>query len=101
MRRTLWFGTGAVLGATGVVWGRKRVEVLVDRFRPAQVAGGVGDRVRGVGAHVRRAVDGGRADARRREGELRREMRLPEGGPIPSLTAGPARQPRRVETSSS
>ncbi len=82
MRRLVWLGTGAALGATGVVWGRRRIEATRDRLRPARVAGdvadGVGVRVRGARAHVGRAVAGGRADARRREVELRGELRLAE-----------------------
>lgn len=82
MRRLVWLGTGAALGATGVVWGRRRLEALQQRMRPTRVAqdvaGEVGGRVRGARAHVGRAVAGGRADARQREAQLRDELRLTE-----------------------
>ncbi|HXW33687.1 MAG TPA: hypothetical protein VEJ87_03845, partial [Acidimicrobiales bacterium] len=61
-------GTGVALGAGGAIWTRRRLEAMSARLRPAQL---VGDRFRS-------AVDGGKADARRREEELRREFRLTE-----------------------
>jgi len=83
IRRALWFGTGAALGATGTVWARKRVNRLATRLRPGSLAGDVGaslSRRRGeVAGRVRAAMESGRTQARRREDELWRDLRVMDG----------------------
>lgn len=76
MRRGLWLTAGVVLGAGGTVWSRRRVTVLAERARSGEITGDV---VRLVDRGARRvqrrlatAVEAGRVEARRREGELLR-----------------------------
>jgi len=82
-RRALWFGTGAALGATGTLWARRRVNRLATRLRPGSLAEGVGasvSRRRGeVAGRVRDAMESGRVQARRREDELWRDLRVVDG----------------------
>lgn len=79
IRRALWLGTGVALGAGGTLWARRQVGALSRRLQPARVAGGVvtgvEHRVRSGTGRVRHAVEAGRVDARRRETELRRQLR--------------------------
>ncbi|HXX91475.1 MAG TPA: hypothetical protein VEI83_14745 [Acidimicrobiales bacterium] len=83
MRRTLWLGTGAALGAGGTLWARRRIERLATRLRPGSLAGevsaGVGRSRRALTDRVHHAVESGRIQARRREDELWRDLRVSEG----------------------
>jgi hypothetical protein len=67
---------GAVLGASGAVWSRRRVEELATRARSGAIAGDVVrlfDRgVQRVDRHVSNAIEAGRQEARRRSRELHR-----------------------------
>ncbi|HUO48351.1 MAG TPA: hypothetical protein VMU09_05915 [Acidimicrobiales bacterium] len=85
IRRALWLGTGAALGAGGTVWVRRRVTKLATHLSPGTLAGDVGASVsrRGseVSGRVRAALDSGRVQARRREDELWRDLRVPDGKP--------------------
>jgi hypothetical protein len=78
MRRPLWFAAGAALGAGGTVWTRRRLERLSRRVRPTAVVGDIASIVdrtrRGTTERVRAAVDTGRAEARRREDDLWRDL---------------------------
>ncbi len=80
MRRTLWLGAGVAAGVSGTVWVRRRLATLSRRVRPGSVADQVTSVARAVpgalSGRVRHAVEGGRADARRREAQLRRRFGL-------------------------
>jgi len=84
IRRLLWLVAGVVLGASGTLWLRRRIERLAQRLRPTRVAtdvsSGLEQAVRSTSGRVRGAVDGGRRDARAREDQLRRDFRL--GDPV-------------------
>ena len=76
IRRGMWLSAGVVLGAGGTVWSRRRLSALAERARSGAIAGDVA-RVVDLGARrvqrrVAFAVEAGRVQARRREGELRR-----------------------------
>jgi hypothetical protein len=79
MRRMVWLGTGAALGAGGTLWVRRRVGKVADRLRPSSIAvsatAGVDRRRREVVGRVRGAVESGRLEARRREDELWSDLR--------------------------
>jgi len=79
MRRMVWLGTGAALGAGGTLWARRRVGKVATRLRPSSIAGsataGVDRRRRDVAVRLRGAVESGRLEARRREDELWRDLR--------------------------
>lgn len=77
MRRGLWLAAGVVIGAGGTAWSSRRLAQLGARARRGEISGDV---VRLLGRGSRRvsrrlvgAVDGGRADARRRREQLRRQ----------------------------
>jgi hypothetical protein len=76
MRRGAWLALGAVLGASGTVWSRRRLEELASRARSGAISGDVVrlvDRgVKRVDRHVTTAIETGREEARRRRGELHR-----------------------------
>jgi len=75
-RRVRWLALGAALGAGGAVWSQRRLATLAERARsgavPADVVRLVDRGSRRLGRHVAVSVAAGRADARRREMELRR-----------------------------
>ena len=78
MRRPLWLAAGMALGAGGTLWTRRRLERLARRIESGTVGAdlaSLADRSAQAAAHrVRAAVDAGRAAARRREDDLRREL---------------------------
>jgi hypothetical protein len=80
MRRAMWLGTGAALGAGATVWTQRRVGRLASRLRPGSIAGEMSARVdrrrRALGGRVRDALDDGRAQARRREDEIWSDIRV-------------------------
>jgi hypothetical protein len=65
LRRMLWLGSGFGLGVTAAVRLRRRVERVVERLRPANVA-------RASRSRVAAAVGAGRRAMSEREAELRR-----------------------------
>jgi hypothetical protein len=81
----MWLVAGAALGAGGTVWARRRLERLSRRVRPTAVAGELVSMVdrtrRGAADRVRDAVDTGRAQAQRRQDDLRRDLRHRDGAP--------------------
>ncbi len=85
IRRPMWLVAGAALGAGGTVWARRRLERLSRRVRPTAVAGELVSMVdrtrRGAADRVRDAVDTGRAQAQRRQDDLRRDLRHRDGAP--------------------
>jgi hypothetical protein len=72
----MWLGAGVVLGAGGTVWSRRRISTLAERARTGEITGDVVRLVDRGARRVRRrmaiAVEAGRVEARRREGELLR-----------------------------
>lgn len=76
IRRGMWLGAGVVLGAGGTVWSRRRIATLAERTRTGEITGDVVRLVDRGARRVRRrmalAVEAGRVEARRREGELLR-----------------------------
>lgn len=100
-RRIRWLAVGALGGAAGALWARRRLEEargeLARRLAPSSVASGVVNGVRhkveGASERVRAAIIEGRDQARRREGELRaqhddRGQKLELGGPMPKVDHG-------------
>ncbi|MHB8595123.1 MAG: hypothetical protein ACYDB3_12495 [Acidimicrobiales bacterium] len=75
---------GLVLGAGGTLWSRRRLQELSSRARSGRLSGdvlrSVDRRARRVGRSLQGAVHAGRAQARRREEELRH--RLHAGRPV-------------------
>ena len=78
MRRGMWLGVGAALGAGGTLWARRRLEAVSERVRTGEITGDVvrivDHRTKMAARRVRRAVDAGRESARRREEQLWRDM---------------------------
>ena len=74
--RTRWLAVGVALGAGGSSWWRRRVGRVVARTRTGEISGDVLRLVdrgsRRLGRRLAVAVDAGRAEAQRREAELRR-----------------------------
>jgi len=72
----MWLSAGIALGAGGTVWSRRRLTALAERARSGEITGDVARVVdhgaRRVQRRVALAVEAGRVQARRREGELRR-----------------------------
>ncbi|MHB1891657.1 MAG: hypothetical protein ACYCUF_12350 [Acidimicrobiales bacterium] len=100
-RRLRWLAAGALGGAAGALWARRRFEEargeLARRLAPSSVASGVANGVRckveGASARVRAAIIEGRDQARRREGELRanhddRGQRVELGNPMSRVELG-------------
>jgi hypothetical protein len=77
-RRIMWLGVGAVLGGGSTVWARRRLDRLSRQLRTgqatAEVVTALDAGARQAAGRVRAAVDTGRAVARRRESELRRDF---------------------------
>jgi hypothetical protein len=71
MRRARWLATGVALGAGGTVWAKRRLGSLQGRLEPTRVAGDLADAAR---QRVRAAVGAGRAQAQRRESEIRTKL---------------------------
>jgi hypothetical protein len=77
IKRVIWLGMGAVIGASGSVWANRRVRRMVDRYAPVEVRHRIEDRVRTASGHVRSAVHDGRDAMREREAELRGRADMP------------------------
>lgn len=71
IKRVIWLGIGASMGAWGSRWANRRIRNFVDKYAPAEVRNRVQDRVKIAGGHVRSAVDDGRDAMREREAQLR------------------------------
>lgn len=84
-KRVIWMGTGAVAGAGGAFWAKRKVERTVARYLPDEVARRVGTSSRHLGRTVRAAAAEGRDAMRSTEAELRArvEQRTFVGGPAP------------------
>jgi len=71
IKRAIWLGVGASMGAWGSRWANRRMRNIVDKYAPAEVRNRVQDRARTAGGRVRSAVDDGREAMREREAQLR------------------------------
>lgn len=80
IKRAVWLSAGAAIGAGGMVWARRRLESLSRRVRSGELTGDVvavlDRRAQGAAHRVRRAVETGREEARRREGQLWRDLEV-------------------------
>ena len=73
MRRTVWFVSGAVAGAAGTGYAKRKVAAAANKLRPSNVAHTATGAL-GRGVHrVTDAVKEGVSAARRRERELKAE----------------------------
>ncbi|HEY8523431.1 MAG TPA: hypothetical protein VIL48_00610 [Acidimicrobiales bacterium] len=75
IRRLVWFTTGATAGFGGAMWLRRWLLRRIDRVLSPRAQAQVSESARRVGRGLREAVAEGRAAARRREAELRAELR--------------------------
>ena len=71
MKRARWLATGVALGAGGTIWARRRLGDLHSRLEPVQVVGDVADATR---QRIQAAIGAGRAQAQRREEEIRAKL---------------------------
>jgi len=71
IKRAIWLGIGASMGAFGSRWANRRMRNIADKYAPSEVRNRVQDRVKTAGGHVRSAVDDGREAMREREAQLR------------------------------
>ncbi len=71
IKRLVWMGFGAVLGASGWSYTNRRVKAVVDRYAPEEVRNRLADRARAAGTGVKAALDEGRAAMADKERELR------------------------------
>ncbi len=69
--RITWFVVGAVAGAGGSVYAKRKARQAVDRMAPTNVAKVAVGKVRGTGRTMADAVREGRAAMRAKEAELR------------------------------
>lgn len=94
VRRVVWFTTGATAGFGGAMWVRRQVLRRVERLVPQRVASDAGDAARRAGTGLAAAVREGRDAARRREAELRAELRPGASPPVvgAAVPSGPSHQ---------
>jgi hypothetical protein len=71
MKRARWLATGVALGAGGTLWAKRRLGDLQGRLEPVRVVGDVAGATR---QRVQAAVGAGRAQAQRREQEIRARL---------------------------
>lgn len=70
-KRVRWTLFGALLGAGGSMWARRRVRRKLERYLPAQLGTEARQRLSIAGEDLRAALDEGRAAMAEREAELR------------------------------
>lgn len=73
-KRIRWASLGALAGAAGSVWARRRVKRTVERYVPEEVARKVRRNVTGTVDDLRDAVAEGRRGMAEREAELRSQL---------------------------
>ncbi len=73
-KRVTWFVAGAVTGAGGSVYARRKAKEAASKYRPVTIARNTAVRVKGRAADVVEAVRDGRTAMREREAELRDEL---------------------------
>ncbi|MDG2263086.1 MAG: hypothetical protein P8N50_12190 [Actinomycetota bacterium] len=71
IKRLIWLGVGAAIGASGSYLANRRVREIVERYAPEEVRHRVQDRVRTAGGHVGTALSDGRVAMREREAQLK------------------------------
>jgi len=71
IRRFVWMGFGAAMGATGWSYANRRVRAVVDRYAPVEVRERMANRVQAASTTVKGAFDEGRAAMAAKERELR------------------------------
>ncbi len=71
MRRVTWFVSGAVAGAAGVGYAKRKVRATAAHFAPSNVAASVVGRAKGRIGDLADAVREGRDAAREKEADLR------------------------------
>ncbi len=70
-KRLTWMTMGTGVGFGAALWGRRKVQAKIERYRPAQVMAEASQAARHLGTHLRAARDEGREAMRQREAELR------------------------------
>ncbi|MEM8746043.1 MAG: hypothetical protein AAGF91_05020 [Actinomycetota bacterium] len=71
LKRVTWFVGGALAGATGANYAKKKVKEKASQVSPAGIAKGVVDKTRSTASFVAEAVREGRSVARQHEDELK------------------------------
>ena len=100
MRRPLWLASGVVIGVSGTIWAERKVRRVLDetskRLSGEHAVHVAKARMLDARDRVREAIDAGRAERERREGELRGELGLDDsrstinqGNYIPSSRSSP------------
>ena len=94
-KRIIWMGTGAVVGASGAFWAKRKVEATVAQYLPDQVAERAAVSARDLGRTVRAAAAEGRVAMKATEAELRAKVEErtfvgPAKEPAPAPAASPA-----------
>lgn len=84
-KRVTWFMAGAVTGAGGSVYARRKAKEAAAKYRPVAVARNTAVRVKGRASDVVEAVRDGRAAMREREAELREQLDDPATSQSPEL----------------
>lgn len=89
-KRVTWFVAGAVTGAGGSVYARRKAKEAAEKYRPVAIARNTAVRVRGRASDVVDAVRDGRVAMREREAELRAELdnSHPSAGPQLRIVRG-------------
>jgi hypothetical protein len=70
-KRTRWLATGVALGAGSTIWAKRRLGSMQGLLESQNVAGTIAEATRD---RVRAAVGEGRAQAQRREEEIRTKL---------------------------
>jgi len=73
-KRIIWMGTGAVVGASGAFWAKRKVESTVAHYLPEQMADRAAISARDLGRTVRAAAAEGRVAMKATEAELRAKV---------------------------
>jgi hypothetical protein len=71
MKRVTWFAAGAAAGAVGAVAAGKKVKQKAEQLKPVNVAKSAAGAVKARGQDVAAAVREGKAQARKKEAELK------------------------------
>lgn len=71
MKRARWLATGVALGAGGTIWAKRRLGGIQERLEPARVVSDIADATK---QRVQAAYGAGRAQAQRREQEIRAKL---------------------------
>ena len=89
-KRVTWFVAGAVAGASGSVYARRKAKAAATKYRPVAIARNTAVRVKGRASDVVEAVRDGRTAMREREVELREQLDERPPAPARPLRAVPA-----------